>query len=402
MCSILIIPGVLLGGIHFAGESGSDPDIYANDFNVFYHASSEIVAGRDPYRHSLGEWTPYLYPPLLAELMVPLAWLPLPLAAYVWFLLNAISVIAATWISAILCVGDGRRAAFPKLQIGIALCALLILIRFVLDNFNLGQVNPLVAALMVAHVYFYIRDRKGLSAVALVLAISIKLTPALLLVYHLARLRLKYAAACLALLIAVTAASFLPMGSAAPEAFRTFVSRTLKNEQGYNLADAGNQSLRGSIARLSANFANEPGVDHSEARKLTNDLSLLMSALLLVAAIVAAVSASGELSSVAPFVCCLVLLSPLSWKAHFVLLILPIANLVARLRTSTKAWRLLIATTLLATFLLFNLTSPRLIGLAAGEWSDAHSLVFAGAMLVFMLSVADALMRKFGKQPRVC
>jgi len=335
--------------------------------------------------------------------MVPLAWLPLPLAAYAWFLLSAFSVIAATWMSALLAVGECRTAVPLGLKMGIASCALLTVIRFVFDNFTLGQVNPLVAALVVAHVYLFAREKKGLSAVMLIMAISIKLTPALLLIYHLARLRLKYTAACIALLIGVTAASFLPIGSAAPDAFRAFTNRTIKNEQGYNLADAGNQSLRGAIARLSASSANEPGLDYSEGRKPASDLSLLFSVLFLAAAIVsAAVSASSELRAVAPFVCCLVLLSPLSWKAHFVLLILPIANLAARLRISAKGWRVLIAATLLATFLLFNLTSPRLIGLAAGEWSDAHSLVFAGALLVFMISVSDALTRKFGKQPHVC
>ena len=72
-------------------------------------------------------------------------------------------------------------------------CALVLVLRFVLDTFNFGQVNTVVALLAVAHIYFYARDRKALSAVTLVLAISIKLTPALLLVYHMAKLRLKFA-----------------------------------------------------------------------------------------------------------------------------------------------------------------------------------------------------------------
>ena len=34
----------------------------------------------------------------------------------------------------------------------------------------MGQVNTVVACLAVAHIYFYTRDRKALSAIALVLA----------------------------------------------------------------------------------------------------------------------------------------------------------------------------------------------------------------------------------------
>src|SRR5678815_202233 len=91
---------MLASGFYFAGKSGSTPDAYSNDFNVYYHAASEVIAGHDPYQHSLGDWTPYIYPPLLAELMVPLALLPLPVAAYLWFLVSAASMAGAAWMPA--------------------------------------------------------------------------------------------------------------------------------------------------------------------------------------------------------------------------------------------------------------------------------------------------------------
>src|SRR6185503_5838533 len=94
---------ILSSGIHFARQSGSDPLVYSNDFNVFYHAASEVMAGRDPYQHSLTGWTPYLYPPLLSELMIPLALLPLTVSAYVWFLIGVVSVASAAWMAAALC-----------------------------------------------------------------------------------------------------------------------------------------------------------------------------------------------------------------------------------------------------------------------------------------------------------
>ena len=86
---------VLMSGIYFAGKSGANPEVYGNDFDVYYYAAREIIGGRDPYQHSLGEWTPYIYPPLLAELVVPLALAPLPIAAYLWFLINAGAIFAA-------------------------------------------------------------------------------------------------------------------------------------------------------------------------------------------------------------------------------------------------------------------------------------------------------------------
>lgn len=392
---IAINVAVLIAGIYFAGRSGTDPEVYGNDFNVYYHAAREVVAGRGPYQHSLGEWTPYIYPPLLAELLVPLAVLPLPIAAYIWFLINAASVVVAVWMSVRLIAE--RKA--PRWII--AACAVVIVFRFVLDNFNLGQVNAIVTALAVAHVFLYARGKKVWSAFALVIAISIKLTPAVFLLYHIAKMRLRFAVACVALLAAVTALSFLPMGSAAPGAVREFAIRSLKNEQGYNLADPGNQSLRGALARLTASDSHDAYRD-GESRTVVNGSTVIFSIVLLAAAVFGATRSRDELFAVAPFFCCAVLLSPLSWKAHFITLVPPLVGLSDAMLNTSRTRRSLIATTLVAAFALFNLTSPRVIGLSAAEWSDGHSLVFAGGLFVFIASVSTVLTRKFGNQPDVC
>jgi alpha-1,2-mannosyltransferase len=391
---IVLALAVLVSGLYFAHKSGTNPEVYGNDFNVYYHAAREVMGGGDPYQHSLGDWTPYLYPPLLAELIVPLALLPLPVAAYLWFLISAASIVAAAWMSASL-ADDKRGRAAPDQHLtestlsrgAIAAFAVVLVLRFVLDTFHLGQVNAVVAALAVAHVYLYARDRKALSALALVVAVSIKLTPALLLLYHIAKLRLKFAAACAALLVAVTALSFLPFGPRGTDAFQTFWNRTVKNEQGYDFAYSGNQSLRGGMARLAGQSNESTLSSDGPSHRPGDTATLLISIVLLALAVFAAVRARSELAAAAPFFCCLVLLSPLSWKAHYVILILPVAHLLSSAKTSGKA-RNLIAVTLGLAFVLFNLTSPHVIGLAAAEWADAHSLIFAGALLIFIACAA--------------
>ncbi|HSE96822.1 MAG TPA: glycosyltransferase 87 family protein, partial [Blastocatellia bacterium] len=132
---ILFTAVVLLSGIYFASKSGSNPEQYSNDFNVYYFAAREVAAGCDPYQNSLGSWTTYLYPPILAELLVPLSLLPLPAAAYVWFLISAASIAAAAWMSASLAV-DGKGLSLNK-RLPVAFIALAILGRFVLDNLSL-------------------------------------------------------------------------------------------------------------------------------------------------------------------------------------------------------------------------------------------------------------------------
>jgi alpha-1,2-mannosyltransferase len=388
----------LASGLYFARKSGTDPDAYSNDFNVYYHAAREVIGGRDPYQHSLGDWTPYIYPPLLAEIIVPLAFLPLPVAAYVWFLVGAGSIVAAAWISARLAtdsegtfVLEQSASALASRRAAIAVCAAIVVLRFVLDTFNLGQVNALVLVLAVAHVHLYARDRKALSAVALVIAVSIKLTPALLLLYHLAKLRLRFVALCVALLVAVTAISLLPFGHHGAEVLQTFWNRTVKNEQGYDFGYSGNQSLRGAIARLTGE-TNEAHPDGREPNRPDDPTTLLVSMVLLAIAAFAAVRARTELAAAAPLFCCMVLLSPLSWKAHYVILIPPVAYLISRAKV-LKRGGLLIASTLVAAFTLFNMTSPRVIGLAAAEWADYHALVFAGALIIFIACAAITLAR---------
>jgi alpha-1,2-mannosyltransferase len=393
--------GVLASGLYFAGKSGTNAGVYSNDFNVYYRAAREVLAGGAPYQNSLGEWTPYLYPPLLAEMLTPVALLPLPVAAYIWYLISAASILGSIWMLSVL-AGDSKTGPIEPTDRELVLAALAVVValRFVLDTFNLGQVNNVGAALAVAHVFFYRREKKALSAIALVLAISIKLTPALLLVYHFAKLRMKFAAACATLLAAVSIASFLPFGSPVT-ALQAFVSRTIKNEQGYNLADAGNQALRGAIERSSKNANESTDTDTANSRKPADLSTLLISIVFLTLAIAAARSAGSEMSGIAPFFCCMVLLSPLSWKAHFVILILPLANLLFRTDTSARP-RFLVVATSIAAFALFNLTSPHVVGIAAAEWADCHSLVFGGGLIVFTASLVAAMARKFGKQPYVC
>ena len=380
----LLIVAVLFGGIYFASRSGSDARVYTNDFNVYYHAAREVLAGRDPYQDSLRPSTPYLYPPLLSELIVPLALLPLPVAAYVWYLMSVFSILSAAWMAAQTYDGHG-------LRIMIAAGALLMLIRFVLDNFDFGQVNTIVAALSVAHVYFYVKEKKTASALALVIAISIKLTPAILILYHLAKLRLKFVAACLGLLVAISALSFLPFGSRAPAAFTTFVDRTIKNGQGFDLAFSGNQSLRGAVARLAENSDQKPDMYGGEStRKPVSGTTLAISAALVGLAMIAAAFARTETAAAAPFFCCLVLLSPLSWKAHFVILIFPLAYLIARMLEASGKERAYLTGVLIAVFALFNITSPKVFGPEWGEWTDAHSLVCLGALVTYSAALWQA------------
>lgn len=401
----LAIITVLVSGVYFARQSGTNPHKYENDFNVFYFAASELLDGRDPYQESLHAWTPYLYPPLLAELLVPLALLSLPVAAYLWFLISLSAAVVAARMSAALAAMQVMTDS-SRQRVLVAVLAGVILLRFILDNFKLGQVNLVIAALAVAHVYFYATNRRRWSVAALALAIAFKLTPALLLAYHLARRRWLFAAACAACAGVLIAASFLPFGARAADTFNVFFNRTVRNQQGFDLAYGGNQSLRGFVARLTEGMqsAEHPQVSDEASdgsvRQPSSRLTLILAAILLAGALAAAVVARSEMAAAAPFFCCMVMLSPLSWKAHFVILILPVAFIIqSALQESTAAHRRLLFGVLVAVFALSNLTSKNLFGEPFAAWADARSLILLAAFIVYATAVWQAA-RQFVKLKR--
>ena len=378
--AIALLLLLIAGGFYFARRSGADLRHYENDFNVYYFASHEVIEGRDPYQNSLGEWTPYLYLPLLAELIIPLALMPLEAAAYFWFLAGAASLIVAGWMSASLALKDTAHNSGSQRLI-VAALSTAVVIRFAFDNFDYGQVNTLVAALSAAHFFLYEKRRKLSSAVALALAASIKLTPLILLAHHLAKRRPKFVAACAGLFISIAALSFAPFGPQAPSAFQTFFHRTVKNEQGFDLAYSGNQSLRGAVARLRG--------DESESATAPGDpVTLAISLAMVAGSALTAMRRSGSSNSIASLFCCIPLLSPLAWKGHFVVLVFPIAFLISEVIWQPRSkGRYALSAVLIVVFALLNLSSPKVIGLAASEWADRHSLICAAAVLIYLATV---------------
>ena len=84
----------------------------------------------------------------------------------------------------------------------------------------------------------------------------------------------------------------------------------------------------------------------------------------------------------------MVILSPLAWKSHFVILILPAAYLAARALAAAPGTRRRAAGLAVATaFGLFTLTSPTLIGANWAEWADRHSLILLGAFITYLATL---------------
>ncbi len=139
-------------------------------------ASPDTVFGQTAIAHGITEIPLYVYPPTLADLLVPLTYLS-PVAAFIlWQLLN----IAALLSSAIMLI----RMLGLKLVGHSSLILLVIFLTFAptLECFALGQASIILLFLLTFGMSLYCRKHKGWAGLLFALAIAIKLTPLIVIV----------------------------------------------------------------------------------------------------------------------------------------------------------------------------------------------------------------------------
>ena len=192
--------------------------------------------------------TPYgfTYPPFAGLLMAPMAVLPLgAVQALASIATVLVTVLVMWWFAEPVIRRNGWRPGYA-----LAVLSLLALIfEPVRETFGFGQVNMLLLALVAFDVLFGVaRDRKW-AGVGIGLAVAIKLTPGVFLLYLLVTRR--WRALCVSISTA-SAATLLP-AAIWPDASREFWTAALwdTNRVG-DLAYVSNQSLRGMLARFPA------------------------------------------------------------------------------------------------------------------------------------------------------
>jgi hypothetical protein len=153
-----------------------------NDFTSYLTASKSLLNGTDPYQ-GMAHF-PYLYPPLLAFLLIPLLFVPYSVAIFLWFVFNGVALALSGWL--ILKSSENESIRFPQLGL-----ALLLFAAPLQSNFLNGQVNSLVLLLCLAFFYCGSASRKLISGFCLALAVVIKVMPFVLLGFLLFRKRFK-------------------------------------------------------------------------------------------------------------------------------------------------------------------------------------------------------------------
>jgi hypothetical protein len=394
--ALLALPGLFLKYAH--------GNLEVNDFSVYYTAARAVFDGIDPYAIEGPTGRPYVYAPGFAVLLLPLAALPFSAAAVLWSLTSLLAVLASVW----LCLDLLGLARSPLAWTvgGLALAASGRMLDSELGN---GQANHWVLLSLTACTWLLARGRSTLAGVALSVGIVAKVTPLLALAYLAARRQWRACAGAAAgLLLFAGLLPALAMGPReAVEANRVWAGRVLapalrvaprsaeavparpRRVHGYSLRALTHRWLTRSQAAAhhpEPVFVNLVAATPRTAEAVYRGLALLA---LLTAALALGArpppDAQRWLLEMSIVAATMVLIAPLSRKAHFVVLLLPfvvgVAQAVERSGRDARLW-------VLPPALVFVFTSPGAIGkhaaalvLAWGAYTLATLWLWAGALL---------------------
>lgn len=174
--ALLLVFAVLYGVVDVRNRARVDrgPKYHRTDFTVYQAAARALRDGTNPYEARNPRGHLYLYPPLLAILLMPVArWEPTAAA----LLFYAVSFLAL--VLTVRALMRLARPDDPRRATGAAALALLLSLPFLHESFERGQVTILLVAIQVAALVLLRRRRHAAAGATLALAGAIRLTPLL-------------------------------------------------------------------------------------------------------------------------------------------------------------------------------------------------------------------------------
>ncbi|NTY63566.1 glycosyltransferase 87 family protein [Mycolicibacterium sphagni] len=231
---------------------------YRIDIEVYRMGGQAWLDGRPLYAgdamfHTLsGLDLPFTYPPLAAIVFSPFAWMSLPVASVTITVITLILVLLSTWIVLT------RLAVWPastitrepawlrRAWLTAGLVALAVMYLEPIDaNFDFGQINVVLMTLVIADCLP--RRTPWPRGMLLGIAIALKLTPAVFLLYFVLR---RDGRAALTAVASFVAASLLGCALAWRDSAEYWTTTVLHTDRIGSAALNTNQNIAGALARL--------------------------------------------------------------------------------------------------------------------------------------------------------
>jgi len=361
-----------------------------SDFPIYYSAARTLLSGGSPYDVSSGLHG-YVYLPFFALLLAPLAALPLPAAAAVWYGAN-VTFAAASIRAALRLAGEGMPGGMATWALVAALAPLLGLFH---DNLVLGQANLFLLSLVIGGVSGLLGSRDRVwPGLLLGIAAALKMNAALLIVPVLIRGRLRpvagfavglAAALLLPMLVLGPARGVELMGQWRAKVVTPAAEGTL---QGSKIWD---QSPAAGLRRL---LVDAPAYDETRVNVVSltqarfTMLSRAAGAAILVALIWVWIAGKGKerhdalLLDMCIACCGMLLVLGFNLKAQFVLLLLPAMAAASRAVSIPALGGRGVRAALLAAGGLLVLSNPGLAGRAVSNFALAYSSLALATLLL--------------------
>ncbi len=398
------------------------------DFPVYYAAGQSLIGGRtDLYSpdFALGRVMDYRYPPLFLVALTPLWFLPYTLAAYVWYVLSVLELIGCVLIVV---------RVFPSFRESWILWIVVAfgVIQYFVMALHYGNAHLLATFLLFASLY-YVLQQKDLPAAALMaLAITIKLTPVLLLPYFVLKRQWTFVASVCVFLVAFNIAPSIYFGFRGnSELLRSWYGHVVASQEFHEDNGPINLSLKGQLRRYLSTVDYSQRVDGDVQYPSINLASLSRQQVVGIWAVIAAGLFAGvlflvwrgggssqasvqqsDLDRVGLFahelslmLCLMLLVGPLTSKIYFIALFWPLACL-ASVAVDRKAREGRVAMRVMVVVALVNLVLPLLPGrsvqrllLVLGVDFYLNCLLMA-ALMVALVS-RQRVLRKRSAEPRM-
>ncbi len=241
--TVLAVIAVVIAGHEWYGNRHDwfDLHIYYGAVRSWAHGGSLYdYAFMDKYAGALG----FTYPPFAAVVMYPMSWLGFPVTnAIVWIASVLALALTVSWL--VIPVAD--RHGWPRwyaLGLAIPLSTWLEPVR---ETITFGQINLLLAALIIGDLLFLARRGSRWAGIGIGIAAAIKLTPAIFIVYALVTRRYRLAATAT---VTAAAATLLAAALSFGDSWTYWTSALWDTDRVGDVRKTPNQSIKGALARL--------------------------------------------------------------------------------------------------------------------------------------------------------
>lgn len=311
-------------------------EAYLLDLDVYRDAAEVAWSGGDLYGLRYTDiGLPYLYPPFAILFLTPLGWLSDVGAQVIWTLVTLVSVV----VYAVVCVWNFAAERFHTPTVYMVTVAFALAMEPTESNINFGQVNILLALFLVLDLSR--RTWRVPQGVLTGIAAAVKLTPLFIAVYYAVTHRVRATAWTVGAFVVCTLVAALVF----PHASRVFWTGTFLESDRVGVSYISNQSINGLLQRA----VSDP--------QLARLLWLVLAAVVAVAVLVLAHHLFGTYPHLtdALVLAAILLISPISWSAHWIL-ILPL--LLVAVFPDEPVLLLRVLAALLAGALLYGVIRP--------------------------------------------